>query len=240
MIATQITGPLPISDYPIQLAQIITHTSLGKLKAQPEYYQSKYLASSISAYRMCGRLIKKESLESIKSMVDPYKKTFIVPVQQAESHGYNVIPLGLAYQIQSKLGYDIADKIYRWTGHANTGATIRDRASNKIRFMGKIPIPGSQYIIVDDNYTSGSTVKALADLITKQGGELVCITTLSASRYGKSFLQSDAQISALQKIPNSKNLIQEFYAAEQETLTGAQIQAFLFYTSKFKNTYQNI
>lgn len=225
-----------ISDYPETAQQIIIHTNIQKLKGQPEYYQAKYLACSVKAYEMSKRLIKIERLRSIFHHVDIYKNVYIVPVQQAEKFGYNVIPLGLAYLIKERFGFKMVKNIYRTKGVPNTGKSLIDRACNNIIFEGKIPEKGAQYILVDDTHTTGKTLKCLADHISEQGGNVACLTTLSTSRYGVQFKPTQEQLEILKDIPNFRHKLDTIYGTTEEYLTGGQIQSFLFRNSQ-RNTH---
>ncbi|PRY90584.1 hypothetical protein [Mongoliibacter ruber] len=225
---------LKINIYPETATEVITHTSLAKLKKQPEYFQSKYFANGVYALEMAKRLIKNESMKKIFHCIDLDLPCYIIPVQQEEKNGYNVIPLGLAYCIRLRFGFKIVKNIYRTKGFPNTGVSLRERACNNIRFDGMIPESGAQYILVDDNYTTGKTIKSLADHVTSQGGIVACITTISASRYGKQFKPANYQLSNLQKIPNFKYQLIKLYGSTEEKLTGAQIQSFIFQSNKYR------
>jgi hypothetical protein len=230
---------LQINIYPETANEVITHTSLAKLKQQPEYFQAKYLACGVNALNMAKRLIKNESMKKIFNSIDLDLPCYIIPVQQEEKNGYNVIPLGLAYCIRLRFGFKIVKNIYRIKGFPNTGVSLRQRAFNNLAFDGDIPERGAQYILVDDNYTTGKTIKALADHVTDQGGIVSCITTISASRYGKQFKPADYQLSNLQKIPNFKYQLIKLYGSTEEKLTGAQIQSFIFHHNKFRRNDQS-
>lgn len=79
-------------------------------------------------------------------------------------------------------------------GLPNTKLNLMKRKYNKIQFAGIIPDNGAGYIIIDDQFTPGATLRELGNHIIKQGGRILAATTLSCGRFGKSFIrQSNGQ-----------------------------------------------
>jgi hypothetical protein len=68
------------------------------------------------------------------------------------------------------------------SGAANTVASLEERSSNLQTFAGEIDRE-AQYILVDDTFTSGDTLMALYEFITKGGGKVAAFSTIAAGRY---------------------------------------------------------
>ena len=68
-------------------------------------------------------------------------------------------------------------------GNHNTDAKADDRTRNKQEYNGKAPDKNSHIIVVDDTFTSGSTISTLIDHIKLQGVEVAQASTMAASRY---------------------------------------------------------
>ena len=87
-------------------------------------------------------------------------------------------------------------------------------------------IPTSKYIIVDDVYTTGITVKALKDYIESTGSRVNSIYTLGSSKYGLEFEATSIPLKILKsKFPN----IERYFVLSE--LTAAQVNYLLRFNS---------
>jgi hypothetical protein len=96
----------------------------------------------------------------------------------ANLHGYvcpvnkfkgNKIPLALALHMSGNSYLVTDDGIY--LDHQPHGSAMCERIYYQPGFSG--PVKRANYIIVDDVYTSGKTLKALKNYIEKQGGNVI-------------------------------------------------------------------
>lgn len=169
--------------------QVLSHTSLAYMKKQPEYYGAKYMGDLFQGLSLCEKLVKPALIDTLKNLSDHFENVFLVPVIQKESNFFNMIPLAYAMVLRGSLKFQIVKKIKRCVGLANTGLSLRQRKDNKIEFCGEIPDINGGYIIVDDHFTTGATVRELSNHIIRQGGRVLAVTCLSCGRFGKSFIK---------------------------------------------------
>jgi hypothetical protein len=227
------------TELPDTLNEAITQTSLAKLKGKegtPE--RQKYDNAKGNEFMQQGAseeqrtedaldtvlpLVKDAKVKEIQDMLDPDKPIYVLPVQQRESVGENKIPTTYANILSGKISGQLLDGIYKQKGKHNTGASQIARLEDKKVFVGEVPTDG-QIVIVDDNYTSGGTIIALMEHIKAQGGNVVALTTLSASRYGKGV---KAKPEYIQSLINDIDLpvpeIEAIIGHSLEGLTNAEI-----------------
>lgn len=119
--------------------------------------------------------------------------------------------------------------MYRNETEANIGASLKKRFTNKYTYTGAIPDAQAQYVIVDDNYTSGNTIIAMIEHIMEQGGTVSAVSILIASRYGKGIKPSEYLLEKLKEIPNFIGKIEEEYGKGIEYFTAAELRAIYLY-----------
>jgi len=190
-------------DMPDNLTNALTQTSLSALKgkegslARAEYNAAKKGGDDRAAINVVSRVVKDDKIEAIRKTLDPDKPIYVVPVIHPEGANINRLPMAYARELAVRLGGKVYPGIVRSDGNANTGATQEDRLMNEITFNGEPLDPNGQYIIADDNYTSGGTVIALYDHLTRQGVDVRAITTMASSRYGAGIKPRAGRIQAM-------------------------------------------
>ena len=105
-------------------------------------------------------------------------------------------------------------------------------------FDGAIPeiSANAQYVVLDDVYTLGGSVRALMEHIQKQGGNIKAVSTLGSSRFGNRIKPSKIQLEKLRhEYSLTDKKIKEIAGYEIEYFTGAEIQAILGCRSKNKS-----
>jgi len=149
------------------------------------------------------------------------KKPVFVAVQQRESERMNLLPLAAAHAIQKGIGFGrVADDVWQIKQGGNTGVTADERGSKEHSFEGVLKLePGETVVLVDDTFTSGSTLTALFDYLHGQGITSEHIFTMASGRYTKDVAATpEKQKAALDKMGVD--------AASFERATGTPINAF--------------
>lgn len=90
---------------------------------------------------------------------------FVCPVQKPNG---NSIPMALALLMSANSKLTLSDSVY--LQHTSHGTSMVERLYYKPFFSGNIK-PGN-YIIVDDVYTSGQTLKSLKNFLEKRGANV--------------------------------------------------------------------
>lgn len=176
-------GVLP-GEFPANLADVVKSTSLAKLKSHPGYNAAKKEADGAAAVGVVLDTAKiPQVARELKARVDPSKPVVLVPVIHRDiGRRLNAIPLIYAKILGTETDWPVSMEIVKKGGAANTGASLEDRSSNLQTFEGEIDRE-AQYILVDDTFTSGDTLMALYEFITKGGGKVVAFSTIAAGRY---------------------------------------------------------
>jgi len=136
----------------------------------------------------------------------------------------NSIPLALAEFMAYNSGLMLCSSIY--LQHTSHGSSMIERLYYHPNFSGKV-VPGN-YIIVDDVYTTGQTLKSLKDYIESNGGNVIsayCIGSGPSLEFEPSRLL--LQMLAC-KFPN----ISEYF--DLKTLTAPQVHYLLRFNSLSK------
>jgi len=225
---------LDMSALPDSMNEVVNHTSLSSLqgkkgsKEHAEYLAAKNDGDVEAALNVVDRVLKPAVIENIRKQLDPNKPLYVVPVRQRESDSMNAIPVAYAGRMAEALDGSVVTSIVKTEGGKNTGKSQSDRLMDKHGYDGEVPDADGQYIIVDDNYTSGNTIVPLIELIQSQGGSVPVLSTLAISRYGKSFKPKQEKINKLtEQTGLTKNEINTIIGHDLENLTGTELQIIL-------------
>jgi hypothetical protein len=115
---------------------------------------------------------------------------YVAPVRKAAG---NAIPIALAREIARHSQLVFNDDIVLLNG--KPGSEMIGRFFYEPEYTGKVH--HASYILVDDVFTTGITLKGMKDFITSAGGKVPAIYTLSCARYGTSFEPSAFKLSQL-------------------------------------------
>lgn len=177
-------------------------------------------AHYLSAKR-CNLLAALRTVDYINIDYNRFKRFsgFVCPVQKQTG---NAIPLALALRIAQNSNLKVCDSVY--LENSMTGNSMVERMFFKPIYSGNIT-PG-KYIIVDDVYTTGVTVKYLKDYIESTGSQVNSIYTLGSSKYGLQFEATSIPL----KILKSRFPTIEMYFQLSE-LTASQVNYLLRFNS---------
>jgi site-specific DNA-cytosine methylase len=212
--------------------QIDSSTSVKSLTENENYKDAKYNGNPMFAYNLAKKFLTDEVIASVNSKINPEEPAIIIPVSAIEGEDLNTIPLAVADILSWKLNIPVSVDIVKTSKQHNTGASAQDRASNIHSWAGKKPKEGTQIILVDDTYTTGQTLRSLADYV----GEPTAIVTLASGRYGKKFdLPIELEKKLLDKAGITKeDFISNYGKEPNAVLTGAQAQQYLLNGAKGK------
>lgn len=165
----------PLDDFP----SVLSPQSWNKeYKNDPDRMAAKK-GDKGAAKRLAERIVNQEYANAVKTA---YPDAVLVPVQDVESSGTNVLPKAFASRLSELTGlttYEGIGKINK-TGHAQAKNKVQ-RLLQRARFKGDIMPGQSYYLIVDDFVSVGSTIADLRNYIIQKGGKVVGAVTLSAS-----------------------------------------------------------
>jgi len=105
---------------------------------------------------------------------------YVCPVQKPSG---NQVPVALAYRIAAETNLELNNKVFLL--NSKSGSTMPERMLFKPEYSGEV-YPG-KYIIVDDVFTTGITLKYLKNYIESTGSTVNSIYTLGSSKFGLKF-----------------------------------------------------
>ena len=180
----------------------------------------KSCAHYLSAKR--GNLLA--ALHTVDSITIDYNRFkrfsgFVCPVQKQIG---NAIPLALAMRIAQNSKLVLCKSVF--LENRKTGNSMVERMFSNPIYSGNIK-PGP-YIIVDDVYTTGITVKFLKDYIEATGNQVNSIYTLGSSCHG---LQFEATSLPLKMLKSKFPHIERYF--ELSKLTASQVNYLLRFNS---------
>lgn len=114
------------------------------------------------------------------------------PVHAEEVSGRNALPFAYAQYIADALGMDVDDTIVQTVKAGHTGSDAWHRLTHRAQFEGDVE-DGKEYILVDDHITQGGTINELRSYIENNGGKVVAVAALTASK-GSAILSPSKEI----------------------------------------------
>lgn len=220
-------GVLP-GGFPENLADAVKSTSLAKLKSHAGYNAAKKEADGAAAVGVVLDTAKiPQVARELMSRVDPSKPVILLPVIHRDiGRRLNAIPPVYAKILGDETSWAVSMDIVKKGGAANTGAGREARSSNIQTFAGEIDRE-AQYILVDDTFTSGDTLMALYEFITKGGGTVAAISTIAAGRY-QNYIAHRPQDAAklLDRAGVDRDGFRREFGFPVEQLTGSEVYRF--------------
>ena len=210
--------------------QTSQHTNIAFLKRALGYRAAK-AGNKAAAYDLLKIVYKKGKSNSLKN----YPDAIIVSAHGVEATGINAIPNAFANRLSDEYGNVVEKDIVISNKPNHTGATAMARLLNKPTFDGPVT-RGSQYFLVDDVSTTGSTLQALRQHIEDNGGVVVGTSVLAAAAGGPDIQITNLQVQELSAkfgVDLLKTLKENGIAEEFEQLTSHQAA----YLIKFDSTY---
>jgi hypothetical protein len=157
------------------------------------------------------------------------KKPVFVAVQQRESDHMNLLPIMAAHAIQKGIGFGrVADDVWQIKAGGNTDASATERGNKEHDFEGVLKLkPGETVVLVDDTFTSGSTLTALFDYLHGQGIAAEHIFALASGRYTKDVAATpEKQQSALDKMGVDSTILERDTGTPINAFTGAELHGY--------------
>lgn len=211
----------------------------GKDVAKGEYILAKFHGDMDSAGRVINRVWLKDGqmseahiakIRDLKTNLDPARPVVFLPILNEEGSDLNKLPHAHAAFLAKALGGEVNTDIRKTSKGANTNATGVERATREITFNhGDTEIAqDAQIVIVDDVYTSGHTVGALVAFLRDKGLDVVAVSTLAASRYGRAFAPTEKILQSAQKKSTlTTDELKKEIGYGFENFTSAELQAYV-------------
>ena len=141
----------------MKIAHVHRISTIQKMKGNSNYSPAKK-GSFESAQKLVREIIcEYSSFEKLRGFVCPVLKP-----------AGNRIPLALAQLISSNSNTILCDSVY--LQHTPHGSSMAERLYYEPVFFG--PVKPDNYIIVDDVYTTGQTLRRLKHYIESKGGNV--------------------------------------------------------------------
>jgi hypothetical protein len=236
-------------DYPDSLAAAVTGTNMSSLykagllageslvpldpptdekpkppMVSPAYRAAKRGGNGVAAGFVVAATIRQKAIDAIAGKLAPNVPVVFVSVKHKDqSESKNAIPIAYAIALSRAIGGGIDKDIVKISGKANTGVGVVARANNEQLFDG--PVRSEvQYVVVDDVFTSGSTVTALIAHIQSRGGNVAAVTALAAGKY-QNYLRHRPQDAAkvLEKTGSDEVRFEHETGIPFASLTGSEI-----------------
>ncbi len=152
------------------------------MERHADYDAGKHQSNGSAAMRVVLDMVKPRVIDEIRARIDRTRPAVIAPVIHHDiGRRTNELPVAYAEFLKAALGLDVDLSLTKESGAANTDVSVADRMANVQKFVGPVR-RGVQYVVVDDNWTSGDMLVALIDHILSGGGEVVAISTIAASQ----------------------------------------------------------
>jgi len=196
------------------------------MKNHPDYFNAKS-GDTNAAYKLVNDIIQgeKQQIKILKLAAD-YPDAILVGVHAQEAYGINKIPETMAQLIHKATGLKIDANIVQSVKVMRTNSNSFYRLANRPKFSGEIQ-SGSQYILIDDVITCGGTLSELRCFIESNGGIVVQMLTLSASKFSTNInLSEKTKFKLLGKydIMNLRSILKEFdiYGGNERYITESE------------------
>ena len=160
--------------------KVTVHTNLQTLRhSDPELHNRAKHGDVHAAGEIISKCVKPER---IQELARKYPDAKVVPVLNEDTEEGNQIPLAFAGCFED-YGLEVDTEIIQTKKAGHTDADQFRRLTSRPQFGGEVE-PGKKYILVDDHITNGGTINDLRKFIESKGGEVVAVSTLSASKGG--------------------------------------------------------
>jgi hypothetical protein len=198
------------------------------MMVSPAYRAAKKGGDKAAAWRIALEFTSGKRLEVFKAALDGKKPVF-VPVTQAEGKMVNMLPLAFAHALSKRIGGRVEREILQQKQGGNTGVTQDERSTKEHDFTGNIQLAADEtLVLLDDTFTSGSTLTALYDHLAKDNFQADYIFSIASGRYTKDIAAPPARVQkALDKIGLTEEEFEREFATKINSFTGAELQAYI-------------
>ena len=195
---------MDMSKLPDTLDKVANITSSDRLTHQPGYDAAKYHGDDRAAQMITRNIVNsdkgRETINELRKKLDPARPVVFMPIINDEVAGnLNVLPHAYAHELSKILGGTVCTDVVKTGGSANTGKTVKERVNKVIPFDGFPSDKTAQIVMVDDVYTTGSTIRAPIEYLTENGFDVVAITSLANGRFGLGFKIQQSTLDKLKK-----------------------------------------
>ncbi|MGA2223428.1 MAG: hypothetical protein ABSH41_03175 [Syntrophobacteraceae bacterium] len=166
-----------VKPWPEDFPNATIHTTLEKLTGHPDYAAAK-AGDADAALRVVDDLIKPEKMAELGKL---YPGAKLVPILAQEAGGKNKIPRVYAQVASNLSGLPVEKGLGQNNVSAHTKKGAFDRLLSRANFTGKVEA-GQKYVILDDAIAQGGTISELRHYIENNGGEVVAVSALTASK----------------------------------------------------------
>jgi orotate phosphoribosyltransferase-like protein len=142
----------------MKLTHVHRISTTSRLTGHALYKQAKQ-GNQVAAQKVVENIIP------IKNQFH-YLEGYVCPVLKANG---NKLPLALAYLMASHSNMTLYDSIY--LQHTSHGSSMTERLYYQPSFSGMVK--PADYVILDDVYTTGKTLKSLKNYIESKGGNVI-------------------------------------------------------------------
>jgi orotate phosphoribosyltransferase len=174
------------------------------------------------------KLIDNLNQEKIKDIANQMKQLgvdVIVSSEVFEGKSINEIPNAYSAKLKKYSEISISYLTIESKQVGSTGLNKEQRAKNKVVFSADKELKGKKIAIVDDVYTSGSTILSAMKAIIDAGGIPTFVTSISSSRTGKQLKPSNEKIKEmLNKLNMLESQFKDEFKYNPNQLTGKMIQ----------------
>lgn len=196
------------SDFP--KASILTSKVQSRF---PELYQKAKSGDNEAAYQLVKKLMENSKVaDKIRQTAAQYPDAIVAYPHALEEGGMNKIPLHVATALKDA-GLNRADNIFVSNKPRHTGANDESRLMRRARFEGDV-VKGGKYILVDDQVSSGATLRDMKDYIEANGGEVVQIMGMTASMGGHTIAPTEAHLNKLNELGVTDEQLRQYGIAE--------------------------
>ncbi|MEY3895197.1 MAG: hypothetical protein RLZZ214_716, partial [Verrucomicrobiota bacterium] len=179
----------------VEMPPAVIGHSLDATK-HPEYAAAK-AGNPNAALRVARDLVTPQMRSAVKALIGD-STPVIVPVVAIEATGNNMIPQMVAIRLEESLGLSSTAEIVQSVRAHRSDKSGLDRVFSQPEFSGPVE-QGQTYLLVDDTLTQGGTFAALADYITRNGGEVVGAVALTGKQYSATLRLSEPLLAQLRK-----------------------------------------
>lgn len=209
------------------------HTTLKKMKSNPHYQGAKH-GSEDEARLLLNDIVKEDR---IKELAESHPGAKVVAIHKPNTEGMNFIPLAYAERFEN-YGLEVDTDLVQCSSverKSQNGDDRIKRLTQKPMFDGEVE-EGREYIIVDDQLTTGGTTNQLRKYIESKGGKVVAISSLSASKGGTYLAVQEKNVKLIRQIFSDKGDIDTILrkagiAHDVESLTDKEAAQIIQYSS---------
>jgi len=212
--------------WPNNLTKVIPLSTIVKMKSHRDYNAAKS-GDIDAAYRLTNDILNgKKQRQKIEEFGLVYPTAILVGVHAVEAMGKNKIPESLAQMIGIMANLNVDEDIVQSVKVVRTGSDSVYRLAYRPKFTGKVQ-PGNQYILVDDVVTGGGTFGELRYYIECQGGKVVDMVCMAASKFSTNIVLTEKTQLSLENnydIVQLSNFLKEFdiYGGNYRYLTESE------------------